>query len=85
MAEVTSAATIPRASPFAMLAGETPQDAAARLALPCELVQTRHGCVIVLGQLSEAQKLATYRHIRRTMRAREPLAAPAPVPEAVSA
>ena len=52
--------------------GETPQDAAARLALPCELVPTRHGCVIVVGRLSREQKLATYRHILRVLREREP-------------
>ena len=74
-----------RASRFSMLAGETPEDAAGRLGLPYELAQTEAGPVIVIGRLTEAQKMATYRHIRRLLREREPLAAPAPVPEAVSA
>ena len=74
-----------RASRFVMLPGERPEQAAARLGLAYELAQTEAGPVIVIGRLTEAQKLATYRHIRRTLRDREPLAAPAPVPEAVSA
>jgi len=74
------------ASRFAMLAGETPQDAAARLALPCEVVQTRHGCLIIVGRLSREQIDAFNRYAyRRELRDREPLAAPAPVPEPVSA
>ena len=38
-----------------VIPGETPQQAAARLGLPCETVQTPHGCVIVVGRLSQAQ------------------------------
>ena len=74
------------ASPFSMLPCETPQDAAARLALPCEVVATRHRCVIVIGRLSREQIDAFNRYAyRRELRECEPLAAPAPVPEAVSA
>ena len=60
---------------------ETPQELAARLGLPCEVVQTPHGCVIVVGQLSQAQIDATHRHMLRMVRESEP----APVPETVSA
>ena len=72
------------ASPFAMLPGETPQDAAARLDLPCETVQTAAGSVIVVGRVSPEQVQAAHRHILRLLRECEPLAAPAPVPEAVT-
>ena len=70
------------ASRFSMLPGETPQDAAARLGLPCETMQTRHGCVIVVGRLSREQIDAFNRYAyRRELRDREPLAVPAPVAE----
>jgi len=75
-----------RASRFAMLPCETPQDAAARLGLPCEVVPTRNRGVIVVGRLSQLQVDAELRYwYRREVRAdREPLAAPAPVPEPVT-
>ena len=71
---------------FAMLAGETPQEAAARLALRCEVMPTRNRGLIIVGRLSREQIDAFNRYAyRRELRAdREPLAAPAPVPEAVA-
>ena len=74
------------ASRFSMLPGETPQDAAARLELPCKVVQTRHGCLIIVGRLNREQIDAFNRYAyRRELRECEPLAAPTPVAEAVSA
>ena len=74
------------ASRFWMLAGETPQDAAARLGRHYKTVPTRNRGIIVVGRLLPGQDMAELRYwYRRTMRECEPLAAPAPVPEAVSA
>ena len=55
---------------------ETPQELAARLGLPCEVVQTPHGCVIVVGRLSQEQIDATHRHMLRMARESEPASAP---------
>ena len=64
-----------------VIPGETPQELAARLGLPCEIVPTPRGCVIVVGRLSQEQVDATHRHMLRMVRESEP----APVPEAVTA
>lgn len=61
----------PRAADPVIRPGETPEQAASRLGLPCESVPTRHGGVAVAGRLARAQIVATHRHILRTMREHE--------------
>ena len=50
---------------------ETPQELAERLGLPCEVVQTPHGCVIQVGRFTQAQIDATHRHMLRMARERQ--------------